>query len=228
MEESTVNISTQIDAQSLTVTTRGAETIGQPNLRAQVTHVDLLQPAAWLLESLLGLARAGHLRIEPGAAFTQGYWLCKFGPGRDGEYLDVWEVHPSGAGYRPVVDLTVQYWVLQSAVCEKNGAEFRPAHLGLEAQIAEDVLHAEGPVEIEGIRFPANAPDSGWVFIRVGQAGKSPLRTERLHTITGALPDLIPFLALPHGYRFAAVGGQPRVWFDPEIANHVLREEEPH
>lgn len=218
-----MSITAQIDEQNLTVSTTGAENLGLPNLRTQVTHPDLLTPAAWLLESLYQLHQAQALNIADGQVFTQGYWLCKFVGGEPG-LLDVWECHPNGTGYRPVIDLTVQFWVLQSAVCEKHGADFTPPHLGQMCQVAEELLQEGEPVAIEAIRFPAPAPDSGWVFFPLGQAGQSLLQNARLHTVTTALPDLAPFLALPHGYRVAFVAGEPKVWLDPEIANHIQKE----
>lgn len=214
-------VTTHVDQPSLRVTTQGAEAFGLYNLRTQVTHPDLLTPTEWFLGYLINQQLAGGQPIKPGDTVAQGYWLCQFVPAGEG-LLDVWELNLHGTAFRPVVDLAVQHGVLQAGVCSKHGAQLvapRPHHT---AQI--DAALLEPGDAIEGIRYPSGAPDSGWVFFRTGQAAAARLQDKPLWEITAAQRDLVPFLALPPGYRFALLPDGPKVWFDPEIADYRIKE----
>ena len=71
----------------------------------------------------------------------------------------------------------------------------------------------------EGVRYPSPEHMSGWwLTTDLYDGDVRSLRVEHLYHVTAARPDLLPFLALPFGYRFA-LGGQQRIWFDDAAAS---------
>jgi len=49
----------------------------------------------------------------------------------------------------------------------------------------------------------------------------SNLRREHTYHITGARPDLAPYLALPYGLRFELSGHHSDAWLDEQVAADV-------
>jgi len=64
---------------------------------------------------------------------------------------------------------------------------------------------------------------SGWWFITPEYNGDiKTLKVEHLYHITAGREDLIPYIALPFGYRFHAGKNEEQAWFDEEVANAAL------
>lgn len=81
-----------------------------------------------------------------------------------------------------------------------------------------------GSLPVNGLRHAPAGHTTGW-YIWAGEelsedAGFfQPLHVEHLKALC---PQVIPYLALPPGWRFLLADGHEDVWFDPAIVNHEL------
>lgn len=104
----------------------------------------------------------------------------------------------------------------QRDVCHRFGAGFVDCDLNLKLGVSSGVRSGQTPVH--GLRVePVNAT-SGW-YIWVGALSDDPDFFLPLH---GAhLPDwcpvVMPYLALPPGWRFLLAPDHEDVWFDPTL-----------
>jgi hypothetical protein len=72
---------------------------------------------------------------------------------------------------------------------------------------------------INGLRHPPEGDPTGWYLWRgeeLSQASDffSPLHAGHLET---GLPEVIPYLALPPGWRFLIAPGEEDVWYDESL-----------
>jgi hypothetical protein len=101
----------------------------------------------------------------------------------------------------------------QAVIWEKFGAGYAPPEAGTRVGIA---LHTLGRVPLNGLRLAPGPGTSGW-FIWAGEKASddpdfySPLCIDHL---TERCPLVLPFLALPPGWRFLTDGDYVDVWFD--------------
>lgn len=101
----------------------------------------------------------------------------------------------------------------QGEVCDRYGARPLPTPDDLKVGIARG---GEGP--IHGLRHAPEGDTSGWYIWR-GELSDaddffSPLHAEHL---VDELPEVVPFLALPPGWRFLLASDYEDVWYDQTL-----------
>jgi len=105
----------------------------------------------------------------------------------------------------------------QIRVCQRFGVKPLPAALGLKVGVARNVR--EGLVPLNGLRHPPSVGSAGW-YLWAGPDLSSdedffiPLHVRHLKIWC---PDVLPYLALPPGWRFLVAPGHEDVWFDPTL-----------
>jgi hypothetical protein len=102
----------------------------------------------------------------------------------------------------------------QRAVCDRYGAPPMDAPSDLKVGLAD----ASVGESINGLRHPPEGDTTGWYIWR-GELSEaddffSPLHARHLNT---RLPEVVPYLALPPGWRFLIAPGQKDVWYDESL-----------
>jgi hypothetical protein len=102
----------------------------------------------------------------------------------------------------------------QRIVCERLGTSPIDAPEGLKVGIGG--RGGEGPVH--GLRHPPEGDTTGWYIWR-GELSDaddffSPLHVSHLKT---QLPEVVPYLALPPGWRFLLGPGHEDIWYDAAL-----------
>ena len=103
---------------------------------------------------------------------------------------------------------------LQRRICTQFGAAFEPPVAGSKVGIA---LHTIGRVPIHGVRIPSEPPACGWYIWAGDTWSADPAFYQALcvEHLEDRCKDVLPFLALPPGWRFLIDGkGHEDVWFD--------------
>jgi hypothetical protein len=109
-----------------------------------------------------------------------------------------------------------QIQAAQEDTCKKHGAVFVPVSTTTISGLAKSTL---GHSPVNGLRHPARLDSSGW-YIWCGEEFSyaadffAPVHTEHIYD---ELPQAIPFLALPPGYRFLVSENYTDVWFDRNL-----------
>ncbi len=102
----------------------------------------------------------------------------------------------------------------QRVVCDRYGAQPMDAPSDLKVGLA---LASVGE-PINGLRHPPEGDTTGWYLWRgeLSQADDffSPLHAGHLST---RLPEVLPYLALPPGWRFLIAPGYEDVWYDASL-----------
>jgi hypothetical protein len=107
---------------------------------------------------------------------------------------------------------------MQSAVCQRFGAEFQPIAPHLKVGVALATL-AQQP--INGLRHPPEGETSGWYVWGGAELSSDDDFFEPLHVghLSEVLPAIIPYLGLPAGWRVQIALGHEDVWFDASLLN---------
>ena len=101
----------------------------------------------------------------------------------------------------------------QDNVCERFGAAVCRPNMGLKIGVA---LQTKGLKPTHGMRIPPENGTEGW-YIWAGEYSDSAEFFKPIHIshLDAAWPELLPYLALPPGYRFIIdESGYEDVWFD--------------
>ena len=103
----------------------------------------------------------------------------------------------------------------QAAVCDRFGAECHPSEAHMKLGIALKTL---GQQPVNGLRHPSGGDTTGW-YIWGGELSASDDFFEPMHVnhVAEVLPAIIPYLALPAGWRFQIAQGHEDVWFDASL-----------
>lgn len=105
----------------------------------------------------------------------------------------------------------------QTEVCVRYGASPEAVEPAQKVGIALSVR--TGLLPINGLRHPPSADTTGWYIWAGEQLSEDPEFFVPLHV--EHLPDwsqaVLPFLALPAGYRFLVAESYVDVWFDPSL-----------
>jgi len=104
----------------------------------------------------------------------------------------------------------------QRSVCQRYGAAFTPSEETYKVGVAESALRGEFP--LHGLRHPPESGTTGW-FIWSGELSEDEgfFRSMHLYHLTEACPAVMPFLALPAGWRFLIAPGYEDVWSDNSL-----------
>ena len=102
-------------------------------------------------------------------------------------------------------------------MCRRNGVQPLPAQRAETVGVALNVC--EGALPINGLRHPPDGDTSGW-YIWGGEEWSDdpeffvPLHVEHLDEWC---PLVIPYLALPPGWRFLVTPDHEDVWYDESL-----------
>ena len=110
------------------------------------------------------------------------------------------------------------YEAKQRAVCEKYGVAFTPPEPTQIVGLARNVRSGDWPVH--ALRHPVEHGTSGWYIWAIhneipdDSSFFEPVHLEHLPEI---VPSVIPYMALPPGWRFLLAPQYEDVWFDPQL-----------
>lgn len=105
----------------------------------------------------------------------------------------------------------------QVAICAKFSAIPHPPHQDMKVGISKNVR--DGALPLNGLRHAPNGDAAGWYIWAGDELSQEedffvPLHIEHLETWC---PQVIPYLALPAGWRFLLAPDYEDVWFDASI-----------
>jgi hypothetical protein len=107
----------------------------------------------------------------------------------------------------------------QRATCEIYGAVPAPT-LGVEtAGVADSVIR--GNLPLNGLRHPSPYGVSGWYLwageVEIPQGDAGFFKPHHVHHLDALCPLVVPYLALPPGWRILLAPGYADVWFDVSL-----------
>lgn len=205
-------------ADQCTVSTKGLPDLGFLELAVSVPSPALLLGAERLIAFLVNFQQQFNTRIQPNQTVAFGYWTIRLVAGAQGR-LDVWEVKSEQESHTfvPGADRALTYWLRQESFCHQVGAKLDPPHASHTVAISAGVL--EGTRPLEGVRYPAKKPQSGWYLTTDLYDGNiQSMKGVHLEHLTRNASDLLDLIGLPPGYRFELRhSGEVDVWLDPEV-----------
>jgi hypothetical protein len=107
--------------------------------------------------------------------------------------------------------------VEQADVCGRYGVSPFPAPAALKVGLARNVR--VGLLPLNGLRHPPRAGTTGWYFWAGGEPSGADDFFEPVHVshLLELCPSVVPFLALPPGWRFQIAPGYEDVWRDDTL-----------
>jgi hypothetical protein len=103
----------------------------------------------------------------------------------------------------------------QRLICARYGAQPMEAERDLKVALA---LASVGEL-INGLRHPPEGDTTGWYLWRGEQLSQADDFFSPLHVwhLEARLPQVLPYLALPPGWRFLIAPGHEDVWYDESL-----------
>lgn len=103
----------------------------------------------------------------------------------------------------------------QTAVCERVGAEFEPSDPHLKIGIALATLERQ---PLNGLRHAPEADTTGW-YVWGGELSSDEDFFQPVHVshLDELLPEIVPYLGVPAGWRFQLAPGHEDLWFDASL-----------
>jgi hypothetical protein len=103
----------------------------------------------------------------------------------------------------------------QEELCSRFGVVGNPPRTGEKLGIARATV---GKLPINGLRIHLEGT-CGWFIWAGEEASTDPNFYQPLHVehVVDYLPSVVPYLALPPGYRFQIADGYEDVWFDSTL-----------
>jgi hypothetical protein len=100
-------------------------------------------------------------------------------------------------------------------ICKRFGAEYVPPEESQKVGIALDSL---GKLPLHAVRLPPENGTCGW-YIYGGKYSTDSDFYQSLHFahLREHCPSIVPYLALPPGWRVLLAPGHEDVWFDGEL-----------
>lgn len=197
--------------------TVGAGEFDCKDFRLSVVGVDF-ESAHHLLQYLIAYISNQSKAIRAGETFSYGYWLIKFVESLDG-YLDIYEYNSEATQFVEGGSLAIHCWATQNKLCQENKCQFMPPRPDRKVAISEGVY--EG-LPVQGVRYPSPEHMSGWWLTTDQYDGNvDSLQVVHMYHLTAKRPDLIPYIALPYGYRFDSSSGV--VWPDKNIKQDLIQ-----
>jgi len=184
-------------------------------LAVDAVDEEIEQEVRSMLEFLAAYAAEEGREFAPDETLVYGYWILKFrlSP-QDRASLDLWEYDASTTDWIPGVRYAVECWAMQHRKCQELGAEFRAPRLDQLAVISSGVL--DGGLWT-AVRYPSPPHMSGWWITTDRYDGDiTSLTTEHLRHIGAARPEILPYIALPEGYR-VDLAASPSAWLDQTV-----------
>ncbi|WP_459792673.1 immunity protein Imm33 domain-containing protein [Arthrobacter sp. AD-310] len=108
----------------------------------------------------------------------------------------------------------------QMQLTARFGAVPTPPMQGMKVGVSRNVRSPDVH-PLNGLRHPAAAGTSGWFIWRGEDLGMADDFFDPLHVehLTTWCPAVVPYLALPAGWRFLLAPGHEDVWFDESLLN---------
>lgn len=108
----------------------------------------------------------------------------------------------------------------QQDICRRFGVEAYPAPADQKVGVARNVR--EGVLPINGSRCRPEGDTTGWYIWAGGEMSEAPDFFVPLHVshLQEWCPSVLPYLALPPGWRFQIAPGHEDVWFDEEALSY--------
>ena len=106
---------------------------------------------------------------------------------------------------------------MQADVCHRFGVDPVPLEPSAKVGVSQSVR--DGSTPLNGLRHSPSADTSGWFLWAGGEISESPDFFVPLHSehLAEWRPELLPYLALPPGYRFLIAPDYEDVWFDASL-----------
>lgn len=106
---------------------------------------------------------------------------------------------------------------LQRTICERHAAPFTPCEPSLKVGISESALRGDLP--LNGLRHPVEGDTSGWYIWGGAELSTAPdfFKPMHIHHLAERCPEVLPYLALPSGWRFLVAPDVEDVWFDERL-----------
>ncbi len=106
---------------------------------------------------------------------------------------------------------------LQRAVCDQHAAPFTPCAPSTKIGISATALRGDLP--LNGLRHPPENGTSGWYIWGGEELSTAPdfFKPMHIHHLSDQCPEILPYLALPPGWRFLVAPGVEDVWFDKSL-----------
>ena len=205
----------RIELEGDVLRTVGLRAIGQSDLRLRLPDdPELGQHAEALLRNVfVYLARNPGVKLTDAQTYGYGYWHVRFRE-EDGS-LAICELVPDASEYVRGAGYTLWCWKEQHAACERCESPFSPPAPESLAAISAGVMDGEAA---QGVRYPSPEHMSGWWISTQRYEEDREMTNDHMHHLTRARPDLVPYLALAHGFRFNFEAGDQRIWFDQSVA----------
>ena len=105
----------------------------------------------------------------------------------------------------------------QKEICRRYGAEFMPPEETYKVGISDSALRGDQP--LNGLRHPPESGTTGW-FIWAGlELSSDPdfFNPFHLYHLRDECPAVVPYLALPPGWRFLIADNYEDAWFDRSL-----------
>jgi hypothetical protein len=105
---------------------------------------------------------------------------------------------------------------MQVEVCQRLGVEAHPSEPHLKLGLALETL---GQQPVNGLRHSPEGDTTGWYIWAGDELSSAEDFFDPVHVghLTELVPSLIPYLALPPGWRFQLAHGHEDVWFDGSL-----------
>jgi hypothetical protein len=109
----------------------------------------------------------------------------------------------------------------QRRVCRRVGVEPMPPAPVDKCGVSEGVLL--GAPYVQGLRCPPDRGTCGWYFTAGDDYSEDPDFFKPLHVahLAQYCPDVLPYLALPPGWRIIIGTGIEQITFDPALLEHT-------
>jgi hypothetical protein len=191
-------------------------------LMAEVQELDLQDAAVNLVTLLARYFVDSGRSLSPGETIDWGSSLLV--TRKVGEKLvSLDEYEYDGETIRTGVTNAVSLWAGQSEVCREVGSAFLPCRFGEKIAVSPGLLESTGVVE--GVRYPAKTPMSGWWLLTEDYDGRpdhfASMKPTHVFHVLQQRPDVGRYLGLSTGYAFLT-NSESSVWFEAEIASQPV------
>jgi hypothetical protein len=153
--------------------------------------------------------------ITSGQTISYYSWLLKF-VDQDG-YLEIWEASNDGTIYSKGADHSIRIKNEQDRICLIENV--KPLYPSFNQKIAISQGVYDG-LPINGVRYPSPLHMTGWWLTTDLYNDKiESLMVVHFYHVAFKRADILPYLALPNGFRFYIGHNDVSVRFDNEVAS---------
>ncbi|WP_284640782.1 immunity protein Imm33 domain-containing protein [Paenibacillus silviterrae] len=155
--------------------------------------------------------------IKPEQTIAYYSWLLKFVPSSDSCY-DLWEFVNEDGMFTEGIEYSANLIQMQEKVCNSKNTKTLFPFFGQKVAISRGVY--EG-MDCEGVRYPSPDHMTGWYITTDQYDGNfQSLMVVHYYHLAFKRTDLLPYLALPYGFRFSKYESKIEVWLDSTIQEY--------